>query len=209
MVTREEWQKALGELLAEEKKLTRALDALAAKRRRLPMVALSDHDFTGPGGPLRLSDLFQGRSQLVVYQFMNTGPDHVCPGCATLIDNVPHLDHLNRRDITFAVVSDIPIDRLRQLASRFGWAFPFASSAGTTFSADCGAGDSFGLSVFLKTPEGIHQTYFATARAGDRIRFDFNMMDLAPYGRGETWEDSPEGWPQTPPYEWWRPRDET
>ncbi len=209
MVSRQEWQKALDELLVEEKKATRALDALAARRRRLPMVPMPDYEFTGSDGePRKLSELFAGRSQLIVYQFMDSGPDALCPGCTTMMDNVPHLDHLNRRDITWSMVSNIPIERLNGLAERFGWTFPYVSSHGTTFSADCGAGDYFGLSAFLKTPDGVHQTYFASGRAGDRIRFDFNMMDLAPYGRGETWEDSPEGWPQTPPYEWWRPRDE-
>lgn len=208
VVSREEWQGALDALLVEEKRLTRELDALAARRRRLPMVALGDYDFTGPGGPLKFSDVFAGRPQLIVYQFMDNGPDELCPGCTTMMDNIPHLDHLNRRGITWSMVSNMPIEQLNQLRERFDWQFPYVSSRGTTFSADCGAGQYFGLSAFLKTPDGIHQTYFATGRAGDRIRFDFNMMDLAPYGRSETWEDSPEGWPQTPPYEWWRPRDQ-
>ncbi|MBT0768829.1 DUF899 family protein [Kineosporia sp. J2-2] len=208
VVPRHEWQRNLDDLLVEEKRLTRALDALAARRRRLPMVAMGDYTFAGPDGPLTLDDLFQGRGQLIVYQFMNTGPDSLCPGCVTMMDNVPHLDHLNRRDISWHMVSNIPIERLTGLAARFGWLFPYASSAGTTFSADCGAGDGFGLSAFLRTPGGVHQTYFTTSRGADRFRFDFSMMDIAPFGRGETWEDSPEGWPQTPPYEWWRPRDE-
>ncbi|GLY30706.1 hypothetical protein Kisp02_40710 [Kineosporia sp. NBRC 101731] len=208
MVSREEWQGALGELLTEEKKLTRALDALAARRRRLPMVAMAGYTFAGPDGPLRLEDLFLGRSQLVVYQYMDAGPDHLCFGCASMMDNVPRLEHLNQRDISWWMVSNMPLERLHTLRERFGWEFPYASSAQTSFSADCGAGDGFGLSVFLKTPAGVFQTYFTTQRGADRMRFDFNMMDLAPYGRSETWENSPEGWPQTPPYEWWRPHDE-
>jgi len=85
---------------------------------------------------------------------------------------------------------------------------PYYSSRGTTFADDCGAGGGFGMSVFLRDGDSVYRTYFTTSRGVDRLRFDLNVMDLLPYGRQEAWEDSPEGWPQTSPYEWWRLHDE-
>ena len=89
-----------------------------------------------------------------------------------------------------------------------GWTVPWYSAHGSSFTEDCGAGSGFGLSVFLRDGDDVHRTYFTTARGVDRLRFDLNVLDLTPYGRQEAWEDSPEGWPQTPPYEWWRPHDQ-
>jgi len=88
-----------------------------------------------------------------------------------------------------------------------GWTVPFYSSRDTDFSEDCGTGRGFGLSVFLRDGKHVYRTYFTTARGVDRLRFDFNLLDLTPYGRQEEWEDSPVGWPQTKPYEWWRLHD--
>jgi predicted dithiol-disulfide oxidoreductase (DUF899 family) len=209
VVSRREWQAARGELLAAEKKATGALDALAAARRRLPMVAMSDdYRFTGPDGEVRLRDLFDGRRQLVVYQFMDNGPDDYCSGCSGFVDNVGRLEHLRARDTSFVVVSNMAWNQLRAFAKRMHWDFPFYSSRGTQFADDCGAGNGFGISVFLRDGDDVYQTYFTNGRGVDRVRFDFNMLDLTPHGRQETWEDSPEGWPQTPPYEWWRHHDE-
>jgi predicted dithiol-disulfide oxidoreductase (DUF899 family) len=210
VVSREEWQGQREALLVREKELTRELDALAAQRRRLPMVAFDgDHVFEGPGGKASLLELFEGRRQLVVYQFMDVGPHDFCGGCCSFTDNVTRLEHLHARDTTYAIVSNMPFEQISGLKERMGWTAPFYSSHGTSFSADHGAGGGFGISAFLRDDEGrVYQTYFATSRAADRLRFDFNILDLTPYGRQETWEDSPEGWPQTEPYTWWRLHDE-
>jgi predicted dithiol-disulfide oxidoreductase (DUF899 family) len=213
IVSRDEWRAARDELLVEEKALTRALDRLAAKRRRLPMVPMSDdYRFATPHGELTLRDLFDGHRQLVVYQFMDNGPDGFCDGCSSMVDNVGRLEHLRARDTNFVVVSNMPLAQMQAFAKRMQWSFPFASSHGTRFADDCGAGKGFGISVFLRggdsEGEKVYQTYFTAGRGCDRLRFDFNLLDLTPYGRQETWEDSPQSWPQTPPYQWWRHHDE-
>ncbi|BCB73815.1 DUF899 family protein [Phytohabitans flavus] len=208
IVSPAEWQAARDALMAKEKAATRALDALAAERRRLPMTRVEkEYTFEGPGGPAQLQDLFEGRRQLVVYHFMWLD-DGYCRGCATFTDNVGHLAHLNARDTTFALVSRGPFADLEAHRQRMGWTIPMYSSAGTTFHTDHTGGEGFGLSVFLHDGDDIFRTYYTTSRGVDRLRFDFNVLDLTPYGRQEAWEDSPVGWPQTEPYTWWRLNDE-
>lgn len=209
VVTSEQWQAARDELLVMEKAATRAQDDLAAARRRLPMTPFgTGYVFAGPEGEVSLLDMFDGRRQLVVYQMMDLGPDDYCSGCASFVDNVGQLAHLRARDTTFAVVSDMPMPQLTSFWQRMGWTAPGYSSRGNGFSADCGAGGGFGLSVFLRDRDEAYRTYFTTSRGVDRLRFDFNVLDLTPFGRQEEWEDSPQGLPQTPPYTWWRLRDE-
>lgn len=215
VVSPDEWQSARDGLLAKEKEYTRALDALAAERRRLPMVAFDkDYAFkTADGRDVGLADLFEGRRQLIVYHFMmEPGSEHRCPGCSGIIDNVGDLSHLHARDTTFALVSPAPQSQLQPYRERMGWTVPWYAAAyddpDADFSADCGAGNGFGLSVFLRDDDNVYRTYFTTSRGVDRLRVDFNLLDLTPYGRQETWEDSPDGWPQTAPYEWWRLHDE-
>jgi predicted dithiol-disulfide oxidoreductase (DUF899 family) len=210
IVTLDVWQEARGRLLEKEKAATGALDALAAERRRLPMTRFAgDHVLTGTdGGPRTLVDLFEGRRQLAVYQMMDNGPDDYCSGCAAVVDSVGHLAHLNARDTTFAVVSDMPIEQLTAYWRRMGWAVAVYSSRGGTFAADCGAADGFALTVFLRDGADVYRTYSTTARGVDRLRFEFNVLDLTPFGRQETWEDTPPGRPQTAPYEWWCLHDE-
>lgn len=203
IVSAEEWQVARDALLVKEKAATRALDALAAERRRLPMVEFGDkYVFEGPDGPRSLLDLFDGRRQLVVYQFMDSGPDKYCGGCSSFTDNVGHLAHVHARDTTYATVSNMPLSQLTAYWKRMDWTVPVYSSRGTTFSADCGAGDMFGLSAFVRDGDRVFQTYFTTARGVDRLRFDYNILDLTAFGRQESWEDSPAGWPQNPTYSW-------
>ena len=208
VVSREQWQAARDALLVKEKAATRALDALAAERRRLPMVTMPDYVFDGPDGKASLLDLFEGRRQLVVYQFMDNGPDDICSGCAGFTDNVGRLEHLHARDVSYAVVSDMPLARIDEVKRRLEWTVPFYSSRGTTFSDDIGAGGGFALCVFVTDGADVYQTYVTSGRGVDRLRFDFNLLDLVPYGRQEAWEDSPLGWPQTEPYSWWRLHDD-
>ena len=203
VVSAEEWQQARSELLTAEKELTRAQDALAAQRRRLPMVAFeTKHTFDTPDGPKSLLDLFEGRSQLVVYQFMDLGPDRYCPGCTFFTTNVPMpaLAAMAERGVSWATVSTMPLAQIEAYKAQMGWTLPFVSSHGTSFSDDCGAGGGFMLSVFLRDGDDVYRTYNTTSRGVDRLVFYNSLMDLTPYGRQEDWEDSPPGWPQRPTY---------
>ena len=202
ITTAEEWQRARDELLAAEKEATRVQDALAARRRRLPMVEFDAdrYTFTTPTGTCTLLDLFGPGDQLVVYQFMDVGPDDFCPGCTHFTKNVANLDDLAELGVGWATVSNMPIDQIESYTSRMGWTMPFVSSRGSTFAADCGAGDGFMLSVFLRDGDHVYRTYSTTARGVDRVLFANNILDLTPYGRQEDWEDSPPGWPQHPTY---------
>jgi predicted dithiol-disulfide oxidoreductase (DUF899 family) len=94
----------------------------------------------------------------------------------------------------------MPIDQIESYKARMGWTMPFVSSRGSTFAADCGAGDGFMLSVFLRDGDHVYRTYSTTARGVDRVLFANNILDLTPYGRQEDWEDSPPGWPQHTTY---------
>jgi predicted dithiol-disulfide oxidoreductase (DUF899 family) len=201
VVSAEEWQQARDALLGEEKELTRALDRLAAKRRRLPAVRLeTTYTFEGPEGPRTLLDLFEGRHQLAVYQFMDNGPGAFCPGCTGFTNNVADLATLAREGVAWATVSDMPLAQMKGYWAEKGWDVPFYSSHGTSFSDDCGAGGGFLLSLFLRDGDEIYRTYSTGQRGVDRLLFVNNVLDLAVYGRQESWEDSPAGWPQHPTY---------
>jgi predicted dithiol-disulfide oxidoreductase (DUF899 family) len=138
IVSREAWVAARKELLEKEKRLTRERDALNADRRRLPMVEIDKpYVFHGPEGALTLADLFERRSQLVVYHFMWLyDRDMPCPSCSAFADQIGHLSHLNVRDTTFACVSNGPIERLEAFKARMGWSFPWYSSQGSDFNYD-------------------------------------------------------------------------
>jgi predicted dithiol-disulfide oxidoreductase (DUF899 family) len=213
VVSAPEWQAARHTLLAKEKEYTRALDALAAERRRLPMVQLdaAKYTFTAPdGSPASLTDLFDGQNQLIIYHFMlEPGQDWICGSCSTLTDNLAeHTQaHLNARNARLILMARAPQSEIEVLRQRFGWPVPWYSSFGTTFNDDLGL-ENFGLSVLLRDGDEVFRTYFTTARGVDRLRLDFSLLDLTPFGRQEQWEDSPEGWPQDPTMSWLRLRDE-
>jgi predicted dithiol-disulfide oxidoreductase (DUF899 family) len=201
IVTAEEWQQARDELLVAEKEATRALDALAARRRRLPMVPFdTGYTFDSPDGRKSLLDLFAGHDQLVVYQFMDDGPEHYCSGCTWYTDNVPSTapELLAGFGVSYVHVSNMPLAQIEKYRQRVGWTLPFLSSRGTNFSQDTGAGSGFSLSVFLRDSENVHLTYTTTSRGIDKLAFVNGILDLTPYGRQEEWEDSPPGWPQHP-----------
>jgi predicted dithiol-disulfide oxidoreductase (DUF899 family) len=218
VVSAEEWRVASEALLAKEKEATRAGDALAAERRRLPMVRIEkDYVFDGPGGEARLIDLFEGRRQLILYHFMfapgvNGWPDAGCPGCSLVIDNLGHPAHLRARDVSFAAVSLAPLEQIDAYRTRMGWTIPWYSSAGSDFNADFGRstadGEIFGLSVFLCDGDDVFRTYFTDGRGVEALGNNWSFLDLTPFGRQETWEHSPEGRPQSAPYAWWRRHDE-
>jgi len=202
VVSAEVWQQQRDELLKAEKEATRTLDAIAARRRRLPMVQFDNTkcQFDTPDGPKSLLDLFDGRRQLVLYQFMDNGPDDYCPGCTHFTKNVSDLETLNRLDVSWVTVSNMPLAQIEGYKARMGWTLPFVSSHGTTFSADCGSNGGFMLSVFMTDGQNVYRTYNTTARGVDRLLFANSVLDLTPYGRQEDWEDSPSGWPQNPTY---------
>jgi predicted dithiol-disulfide oxidoreductase (DUF899 family) len=201
VVSAEEWQKDRDALLVAEKEATRHLDALAARRRRLPMVRFDNEKyvFQVPDGSMRLLDFFDGQSQLAVYQFMDNGPDEFCPGCTHFTDNVSALGSLRRNGVAWRTVSNMPLEQMTAYWEKRGWSVPYASSHDTEFSKDCGA-DYFMLSLFFTDGRDVYRTYSTTARGVDRVLFVNNILDLAPYGRQEEWEDSPPGWPQFPTY---------
>ncbi len=222
VVSAEEWEVARGALLAEEKAHLRAGDALAARRRRLPMVEIEkDYAFEGPDGKASLLDLFEGYPQLIVYHFM-FGPnsDIGCDGCSMFVDNLGHLAHLRARDTSFALVSRAPLAKLEAFRQRMGWDVPWYSSFGVAFNVDFRVGpeqpqperhqdgETFGLSVFLRDGDRVFRTYFTDGRGVEPISSNWALLDLTPLGRQEEWEESPEGRPQSPPYGWWRLHDE-
>jgi predicted dithiol-disulfide oxidoreductase (DUF899 family) len=203
VVSPQEWQQERDALLVAEKELTRAQDALAARRRRLPMVEFGNHyRFDSPTGPTTLPELFGDQPQLVVYQFMDNGPDEYCPGCTFFTNNLPAdvPGLLALGGASWTVVSNMPLAQIESYKVRQGWTVPFVSSHGTSFAADCGASSGFMLSVFLREGDSIYRTYNTSLRGVDRLVFANSILDLVPYGRQEAWEDSPAGWPQHPTY---------
>jgi predicted dithiol-disulfide oxidoreductase (DUF899 family) len=203
VVSTQEWQQARNELLVAEKEATRTLDAIAAQRRRLPMVQFrNDYVFSSPDGDRTLLDLFDGRSELVTYQFMDNGPDDYCPGCTWLTNGVPAtgVSELAARGVSWMTISNMPLAQIQKYKAAKGWTLPFVSSHGTSFADDIGADGGFMLSVFLRDGDDVYRTYNTTSRGVDRLVFMNSVMDLTPYGRQEDWEDSPAGWPQHPTY---------
>jgi predicted dithiol-disulfide oxidoreductase (DUF899 family) len=220
VVSESEWRAAYEVLFAKEKELTHQRDALAAERRRLPMTRVGkDYVFEGPAGEVRLLDLFDGRPQLLLYHFMfaegvRGWPSAGCPGCSMFLDNIGQYTriHLNARDVSFAVVALAPLANIEAYRKRMQWSVPWISSADNTFNKDFGltmpAGEQHGLSVFLRDGDEIYRTYFTTSRGLETVGTIWSLLDIAPLGRQEEWEDSPQGWPQSPPYMWWRRHDE-
>jgi predicted dithiol-disulfide oxidoreductase (DUF899 family) len=210
------WKAALDELRVKEKAATRARDALAAERRRLPIVRIEKaYVFEGPDGRASLLDLFEGRRQLIVYHFMfapgvEGWPSAGCRGCSFFVDSIGHLAHLNARDTSFALVSRAPSATIEPYKERMGWTVPWVSSLGSDFNIDLGLTyddrEAFGLSVFLRDGDEVYRSYFTAGRGVEGVGNIPGFLDLTPLGRQEEWEDSPAGWPQTPP--WWRRHDE-
>jgi len=208
VVSPQEWEVARQRLLVKEKAHTRARDALAAERRRMPWMAVRGDDvFEGPQGRASLLDLFEGRRQLIVYRaFFEPGvfgwPEHACRGCSMVADQVAHVAHLHARDTTLVFVSRAPQADIARLKSRMGWEIPwFTLTDG--FDADFGVDEWHGTNVFYRDGDRVWRTYFVNARGDEQMGGTWNYLDITPLGRQETWEDSPEGYPQTPPYNWW------
>lgn len=204
VVDADTWQRELDELRRREKAATRELDAIAAARRRLPMVRLPEYTLTGPEGPVRLVDLFEGHPQLIVYNHMwSDGNEWQCPGCTGFTSQFTRLDVLERYyDARFVIVTNGPIDEALAYRDRVGNRMDWYSSAGSTFGADMGAGpgEGFAVNVFLRDGDTVHRTWHTAGRGTERLSHLQGLVDLLPYGRQEEWEDSPAGWPQHPTY---------
>jgi predicted dithiol-disulfide oxidoreductase (DUF899 family) len=212
VVSRAEWLTARKELLKKEKELTRQKDALSAERRELPWVRIEkEYIFDAPGGKKTLADLFEGRSQLIVYHFM-FGPDwqEGCPSCSF---NMDHTDgsivHLGQRDVSFAAISRAPLAKIEAFKKRMGWRFNWVSSNQNEFNRDYHVSftkeemakgkvdynydmtqfpseEAPGVSVFYKDKNGeIFHTYSAYARGTESTIGTYNYLDLAPKGRDE------------------------
>jgi predicted dithiol-disulfide oxidoreductase (DUF899 family) len=213
IVSLQEWEAAREQLLVKEKELTRLRDALAAQRRRMPWLAVEKkYAFDGPEGKVTLLDLFAGRRQLILYRaFFEPGvfgwPEHACRGCSMLADQVAHLAHLNARDTTLVFASRAPQPEIARLKARMEWDIPWYTII-DSFDTDFGVNEWHGTNVFFRDGERVFRTYFINNRGDEAMGGTWNYLDLTPLGRQEVWEDSPQGYPQTPPYKWWNWHDE-
>jgi predicted dithiol-disulfide oxidoreductase (DUF899 family) len=216
VASEQEWNAQREALLVKEKALTRARDALAAERRRLPMVRVDKaYRFDGPAGEASLLDLFEGRRQLIVYRFfldpgmtIATYPENGCPGCTMFADNLPNLIHLNARDTTLVFVSAGSQEAIRTYRARMGWAdWPWYTTA-DDFSADFDVDQWFGINVFLRDGDQIYRSYYTTSRGAEDLSSIWALLDITPFGRQETWQDAPEGVPQDRTGSWVRRSDE-
>jgi predicted dithiol-disulfide oxidoreductase (DUF899 family) len=217
IVSPQEWEAARNELLVKEKELTRARDALAAERRRMPRMAVEkEYRFEGPKSAVSLADLFEGRRQLIVYRFFygpdvtttkgGAYPERACVGCSFLADQVAHVAHLNARDTTLAFVSRAPQHEIQGLKKRMGWEMPWYTLT-DDFDADFGVDEWHGTNAFLRDGGRIFRTYFIDSRGDEAMGSTWSYLDITALGRQEEWEDSPEGYPQTAPYQWWNYHD--
>ena len=208
VVSAREWEAAREKLLVKEKALTHSRDALAAERRRMPWLAVEKkYEFDGPNGKVRLLDLFEGRRQLIVYRaFFEPGvfgwPEHACRGCSFGADQVSHLAHLNARNTTLAFASRAPQADIQRLKARMDWKMPWYTMT-DSFDKDFGVDEWHGTNVFFRDGDRVFRTYFINNRGDEAMGSTWSYLDATPLGRQETWEDSPEGYPQTPPYKWW------
>lgn len=211
IVDADEWQRRLDELRVREKAATRELDAIAAQRRRLPMVEMPDYTLVGKDGPVRLVDVFEGRTQLIVYNHMwFEGKTWQCDGCTGFTAQFTRLDFLGGYDARFVIVTQGPIEEALAYRERVGNRMEWYSSAGSDFGADVGApvGGGFAVNVFLRDGDTVYRTWHTNGRGTEQLGFQNGLVDLLPYGRQEEWQDVPDGWPQRPTYSgWWTSKD--
>jgi len=209
IVNEEEWQRSHEALLAKEKEATRARDALAAERRRQPMTEISpDYEFEGPDGVVKLTDLFQGRSQLILYHFWFPPDGDPCGGCSMFTDQVSPLAHMNARDVSFAIVSRAPQGQIQAFKERMGWEIPWYTVVGEDFQKARGTTEYFSLDVYMRDGDRVFLTYATRGRGVEALGSVWTFLDLTPFGRQEEWEDTPPGRPQGPKYQWWRLHDQ-
>jgi predicted dithiol-disulfide oxidoreductase (DUF899 family) len=208
IVSEQEWDAAWNRMLVKEKAHTRARDALVAERRRMPWLEVKKaYNFVGPSGKASLVDLFAGRRQLIVYRaFFEPGvvgwPEHACNGCSMVGDQVAAVEHLNVRNTTLVFVSRAPQADIARVKARMGWKMPWYTLT-DSFDADFGVAEWHGTNAFIRDRDRVFRTYFVKDRGDEQMGNTWNYLDLTALGRQEQWEDSPKGYPQTPPYKWW------
>jgi predicted dithiol-disulfide oxidoreductase (DUF899 family) len=209
LVSAQAWEAAHAQLLVKEKALTRARDALAAERRRMPWCAVTKaYRFEGPAGGLSLLELFAGRRQLIVYRaFFEPGvhgwPEHGCIGCSFGADQVAHLAHLNARDTTLVYASRAPQADIARLKAHMGWEQIPWYTLTDSFDADFGVDQWHGHNAFIRDGERVFRTYFINSRGDEAMGTTWSYLDMTALGRQEIWEQSPPGYPQSKPYKWW------
>ncbi|HEY0387889.1 MAG TPA: DUF899 family protein [Gaiellales bacterium] len=203
IVDRGTWQEQIDELRVREKAHTRKADAIAAARRRLPMVEVDPSTpLTGPAGDVRLIDTFEGRAQLFAsYMMWYAGAPAAaqCEGCTKDNAQVRELSYLHSRDVTFAVFCQGPFAESDRYRAFLGWEMPFYSVPETSRDALI-AGRHFGMNVcYLRDGDRVYETYWTTGRGNETMGSAYPMLDMTVYGRQESWEESPDGWPQIYP----------
>jgi predicted dithiol-disulfide oxidoreductase (DUF899 family) len=206
IVDAETWRRELDALRIREKAATRELDAIAAQRRRLPMVALPDYTLEGEEGPVRLVDVFAGMRQLITYHHMwFPGEEWQCGGCTGFTSQFTRLDFLSSYDARFVIVTQGPITEALAYKQKVGNQMTWCSTANSPFGADVDAppGGGFAVNVFLRDGDRVYRTWHTTGRGTEQLSHTFPLIDLLPYGRQEPWQDSPDGWPQSQTYEGW------
>jgi predicted dithiol-disulfide oxidoreductase (DUF899 family) len=206
VVDADTWQRQLEELRVREKAATRELDAIAAQRRRMPMVKMPGYTLEGEQGPLRLAEVFGGRSQLIVYHHMwFAGQQWQCSGCTGFTSQFTRLEFLENYDARFVIVTQGPIAEALAYKRRVGNTLSWYSTANSPFGTDVGAPPSggFAVNVFLRDGNTVYRTWHTNGRGTEQLSHSFALIDLLPYGRQEDWQDSPDGWPQSPTYSRW------
>jgi predicted dithiol-disulfide oxidoreductase (DUF899 family) len=196
------FQAELDALRVREKQHTRAGDALAAARRRLPMVEVdSSLRLIGPDGPVTLLEVFEGRRQLIAYYFMweaGRPAAEQCEGCTYYTTQIGELSYLHSRDITYATLCQGPYEESRRYRDFMGWEMPWYSAPGESLDALLTGRrvGMFHLVCYLREGDRVFETYWTNGRGVEAIDNSYSLMDLTVYGRQEEWEDSPAGWPQ-------------
>lgn len=206
IVDADTWRRQLADLRVREKAATRELDAVAAQRRRLPMVALPDYTLVGADGPVRLVDVFDGRQQLITYHHMwSPGADWQCGGCTGFASQFTRLEFLTPYDARFVIITQGEITEALAYRERVGNQMAWYSTADSDFGADVDApaGGGFAVNVFLRDGDRVYRTWHTNGRGTEQLTHTFALIDLLPYGRREPWQDSPDGWPQSGTYEGW------
>lgn len=200
------WEKELAALRVREKAATRELDAVAAQRRRLPMVRMPDYVLEGEDGPVRLAEVFGEHPQLIVYSHMwHDGAEWQCGGCTGFTSQFTRLAGLEKFDARFVIVTQGPIDEALAYKRKVGNTMEWYSTANSPFGSDVGAppNGGFAVNVFLRDGDTVYRTWHTDGRGTEQLSYLFGLVDLLPYGRQEEWQDSPEGWPQSPTYSRW------
>jgi predicted dithiol-disulfide oxidoreductase (DUF899 family) len=202
IVTRDQWSKQRGKLLKKEKRLTRQRDALTAELRKLPWVKMDpSYVFETRKDKRSLAQLFEGKSQLLVYHFMlGPGWGEGCPSCSFWADHFASFRyHLPQRDVAFKVISRAPLKEIEKYRKRMGWEFDWVSSSGTRFNLDLGVSSGTddeepGISIFARVGQDVYHTYFTTGRGLEVINSTYAILDLVPKGRDEAKLPWPMAW---------------